>query len=161
MFAKFAVALSKLIRHFGILDKKCLSCILTINKMSQHVTKPTKWHVHPERHSDQPVQYSQSNQSLCCPHEEALGLWVLFECTAKTGQVILLVLSLAQMIFTELLKMVFFVRVQLSHFGLHSKNFFSSVCLDQIPWDYKNDHLSLIWIFLLILYHISKRNNSL
>ena len=107
--------------------------------------------------------------------EEALGLWLPLECTAKTdqtGQVILLVLSSGSIDFHRIVKNGFLCpspaftflacsfKIIMLHL-LHSKNFFSSVCLDQIPWDYKNDHLSLIWIFLLILYHISKRNNSL
>ena len=53
------------------------------------MTKPTKWHV------------AESDQSLRCPHEEALGPWLSLESIAKTdqtgrmlgAQVILLVLS--------------------------------------------------------------------
>ena len=29
---------------------------------------------------------AQSDQSLRCPHEESLGPWLPFECTAKTDQ---------------------------------------------------------------------------
>ena len=45
--------------------------------MSLHMTKPTKWPLHPGKTS------AQSDQSLRCPHEETLSPQLPNECTVK------------------------------------------------------------------------------
>ena len=51
--------------------------------LSCNITKPTKWVCAQRRH--RPAWASaQSDQDLCCPHEETLGPELPTECTAKT-----------------------------------------------------------------------------
>ena len=55
-----------------------------ISKMSQIMTKPTKWHVWRVK-TDQPGHPpSLIRERLCCPHEESLGPYLHIEGTAKT-----------------------------------------------------------------------------
>ena len=55
-----------------------------ISKMSQIMTKPTKWHVRRVK-TDQPGHPpSLIRERLCCPHEESLGPYLHIEGTAKT-----------------------------------------------------------------------------
>ena len=49
--------------------------------MSHRMTKPTKWPVRSDCNLT-----TQSDQSLCCPHEETLGRWLPIKGTAKTDQ---------------------------------------------------------------------------
>ena len=50
--------------------------------LSRDMTKPTKW-VCPQRRLRSDWAFAQSDQSLCCPHEESLGPYVLTERTTK------------------------------------------------------------------------------
>ena len=49
------------------------------------MTKPTKWPVCPAK-SQISLGICQSDQGLCCPHEETLGSTLTIERTAKTDQ---------------------------------------------------------------------------
>ena len=51
------------------------------------MTKPTKWHVCPAK-TRSAWAFAQSDQSLCCPHEESLGLSLPIERmrTDQTGR---------------------------------------------------------------------------
>ena len=51
--------------------------------LSRLATKPTKW-MCSQRRVRPAWACTQSDQSLRCPHEEALGPWLSIECTAKT-----------------------------------------------------------------------------
>ena len=51
--------------------------------LSRDMTKQTKW-VCAQRRLRSACASAQSDQSLCCPHEESLGPWLSIERTAKT-----------------------------------------------------------------------------